>query len=81
VAAWGIGGEPFHFPEQAGYPMGEEHGGATYYMFEVSMNHWKLCKIHIKLLHTYFIGIIFKCDHSFLFAYSGFIKHWIIHFN
>ena len=36
VAAWGIGGEPFHFPEEAGYPVGEEHGGSTYYMFEVS---------------------------------------------
>ena len=35
VAAWGLGGEPFFFPEQAGYPVGEEHGGATYYMFEV----------------------------------------------
>ncbi|XP_023339731.1 DBH-like monooxygenase protein 1 [Eurytemora carolleeae] len=35
VAAWGLGGEPFYFPEEAGYPLGEEHGGATYYMFEV----------------------------------------------
>ena len=36
VAAWGLGGEPFYFPEDAGYPLGNEHGGATYYMFEVS---------------------------------------------
>ena len=36
VAAWGLGGEPFYFPSDAGYPLGEEHGGATYYMFEVS---------------------------------------------
>lgn len=35
VAAWGLGGEPFFFPEEAGYPVGEGHGGATYYMFEV----------------------------------------------
>ena len=35
VAAWGLGGESFHFPREAGYPVGEEHGGATYYMFEV----------------------------------------------
>ena len=37
VAAWGLGGEPFFFPDHAGYPLGEEHGGATYYMFEVSL--------------------------------------------
>ena len=36
VAGWGVGGEPFYFPEEAGYPMGEEHGGSKYYMFEVS---------------------------------------------
>ncbi len=35
AAAWGAGGEAFFFPEEAGYPVGEEHGGATYYMFEV----------------------------------------------
>lgn len=35
VAAWGLGGEAFAFPEEAGYPVGEEHGGATYYMMEV----------------------------------------------
>ena len=35
VAAWGLGGEAFHLPHDAGYPVGEEHGGATYYMFEV----------------------------------------------
>ena len=35
VAAWGLGGEAFAFPPEAGYPVGEEHGGATYYMFEV----------------------------------------------
>ena len=35
VAAWGLGGESFYFPDSAGYPLGEEHGGATYYMFEV----------------------------------------------
>jgi len=34
VAAWGVGGEPFAFPSDAGYPVGEEHGGSTYYMFE-----------------------------------------------
>ena len=35
VAAWGLGGEAFSFPAETGYPVGEEHGGATYYMFEV----------------------------------------------
>ena len=35
VAAWGLGGEPFFFPNDVGYPMGEEHGTASYYMFEV----------------------------------------------
>jgi len=35
VAAWGLGGEAFSFPPEAGYPVGEDHGGATYYMFEV----------------------------------------------
>jgi len=38
VAAWGIGGDAFHFPDEAGYPVGEKHGGATYYMFEVSVS-------------------------------------------
>ena len=35
VAAWGLGGEAFSFPPEAGYPVGEDHGSATYYMFEV----------------------------------------------
>jgi len=35
VASWGVGGDPFYFPPEAGYPVGEEHGGATYYMLEV----------------------------------------------
>lgn len=35
IAAWGLGGEPFFLPDEAGYPVGEEHGGATYYMLEV----------------------------------------------
>ena len=35
VAAWGLGGDPFYFPPEAGYPVGEEHGGATYYMLEI----------------------------------------------
>ena len=58
VAAWGLGGDAFAFPADAGnyyqlfvyyfsflftknlfhisgYPVGEKHGGATYYMFEV----------------------------------------------
>eukprot|EP00095_Tigriopus_kingsejongensis_P000886 snap_masked-scaffold409_size180341-processed-gene-0.2 protein:Tk00886 transcript:snap_masked-scaffold409_size180341-processed-gene-0.2-mRNA-1 annotation:"hypothetical protein DAPPUDRAFT_62540" len=35
VAAWGLGGEPFYLPEEAGYPVGEQHGGSTYYMLEV----------------------------------------------
>ena len=34
VAAWGLGGEAFSFPPEAGYPVGEDHGSATYYMFE-----------------------------------------------
>lgn len=38
VAAWGLGGQPFFFPEEAGYPVGEQHGGATYYMFEVRLS-------------------------------------------
>ena len=37
VAAWGLGGEPFYFPPDAGYPLGEEHGGSTYYMLEVEL--------------------------------------------
>ena len=41
VAGWGVGGEPFAFPEEAGYPVGEEHGGSTYYMFEA---HYDLVK-------------------------------------
>jgi len=45
VAAWGLGGEPFYFPEEAGYPLGEEHGGATYYMFEVGINYSKVSAI------------------------------------
>ena len=36
VAGWGVGGEDFYFPEEAGYPMGEDHGGSKYYMFEVN---------------------------------------------
>ena len=35
VAAWGMGGDPFYFPPEAGYPVGEEHGGSTYYMLEI----------------------------------------------
>ena len=38
VAGWGVGGEDFYFPEEAGYPMGEDHGGSKYYMFEVNNN-------------------------------------------
>ena len=26
VAAWGLGGEAFSFPPEAGYPVGEDHG-------------------------------------------------------
>jgi len=47
VAAWGLGGESFYFPSDAGYPMGEEHGGATYYMFEV---HYENPGLHANIL-------------------------------
>eukprot|EP00096_Caligus_rogercresseyi_P012709 TRINITY_DN5418_c0_g1_i1.p1 TRINITY_DN5418_c0_g1~~TRINITY_DN5418_c0_g1_i1.p1 ORF type:complete len:606 (+),score=135.14 TRINITY_DN5418_c0_g1_i1:292-2109(+) len=35
IAAWGLGGEPFYFPENVGYPLGQNYGGSTYYMFEI----------------------------------------------
>ncbi|XP_050715576.1 uncharacterized protein LOC126998176 [Eriocheir sinensis] len=35
VIAWGVGGEGEMFPEHTGTPMGEEHGGATYFMMEM----------------------------------------------
>ncbi|XP_040579615.1 DBH-like monooxygenase protein 1 [Lepeophtheirus salmonis] len=35
IAAWGLGGEPFYFPEDVGYPLGQNYGGSTYYMFEI----------------------------------------------
>ena len=47
VAAWGLGGDPFYFPEHAGYPVGSEHGGATYYMFEV---HYENPGLHENIL-------------------------------
>ena len=47
VAAWGLGGESFYFPSDAGYPVGQEHGGATYYMFEV---HYENPGLHANIL-------------------------------
>ncbi|XP_050714984.1 uncharacterized protein LOC126997815 [Eriocheir sinensis] len=38
VVAWAVGGEGRMFPEYTGFPIGEEHGGATYYMMEMHYN-------------------------------------------
>ncbi|XP_068222682.1 MOXD1 homolog 1-like [Palaemon carinicauda] len=35
MVAWGIGGEGSFAPEHAGFPLGEDHGGATYFMMEM----------------------------------------------
>ncbi|ROT77268.1 dopamine beta hydroxylase [Penaeus vannamei] len=35
LVAWAIGGEGEVLPDNAGFPIGEEHGGATYFMMEI----------------------------------------------
>ncbi|XP_042233945.1 DBH-like monooxygenase protein 1 isoform X2 [Homarus americanus] len=35
IVAWGIGSEGEMYPEHVGVPLGEEHGGATYFMLEI----------------------------------------------
>ncbi|KAK8380027.1 hypothetical protein O3P69_016584 [Scylla paramamosain] len=34
LIAWAIGGQGEMYPEHAGFPIGEQHGGATYFMME-----------------------------------------------
>ncbi|XP_042880664.1 DBH-like monooxygenase protein 1 isoform X2 [Penaeus japonicus] len=38
IVAWAVGSEGEMFPEHVGVPMGEEHGGATYFMLEIHYN-------------------------------------------
>ncbi|XP_050714988.1 uncharacterized protein LOC126997820 [Eriocheir sinensis] len=35
IIVWAIGGDGEMFPDHAGFPIGEEHGGATYFMMEM----------------------------------------------
>ncbi|XP_064084122.1 DBH-like monooxygenase protein 1 homolog [Macrobrachium nipponense] len=35
LVAWAVGGEGTFIPEHVGFPLGEEHGGATYFMMEL----------------------------------------------
>ncbi|XP_069961322.1 DBH-like monooxygenase protein 1 [Cherax quadricarinatus] len=35
IVAWAIGSEGEMYPEHVGVPLGEEHGGATYFMLEI----------------------------------------------
>ncbi|XP_066941219.1 MOXD1 homolog 1-like [Macrobrachium rosenbergii] len=35
LVAWAVGGEGTFTPKHAGFPLGEEHGGATYFMMEL----------------------------------------------
>ncbi|XP_069169748.1 DBH-like monooxygenase protein 1 [Procambarus clarkii] len=35
IIAWAIGSEGEMYPEHVGVPLGEEHGGATYFMLEI----------------------------------------------
>ncbi|KAK8718834.1 hypothetical protein OTU49_017512, partial [Cherax quadricarinatus] len=34
IVAWAVGGEGEMYPDHAGLPLGEEHGGATYFLME-----------------------------------------------
>lgn len=35
VVAWAVGSEGEMYPEHVGFPLGEKHGGATYFMLEI----------------------------------------------
>ncbi|KAK4288778.1 hypothetical protein Pmani_038210, partial [Petrolisthes manimaculis] len=38
IVAWAVGSEGEMYPDHVGIPMGEEHGGATYFMLEIHYN-------------------------------------------
>ncbi|XP_069946724.1 MOXD1 homolog 1-like isoform X2 [Cherax quadricarinatus] len=38
IVAWVVGGEGEMFPDHVGFPLGEEHGGATYFLMETRYN-------------------------------------------
>ncbi|KAK7083170.1 DBH-like monooxygenase protein 1 [Halocaridina rubra] len=68
IVAWAIGGEGEMFPEHVGFPLGEEHGGATYFMMETHYDNPNLQQgivdnsgiriFHTENLREYDAGII-----------------------
>nr|XP_027217094.1 DBH-like monooxygenase protein 1 [Penaeus vannamei] len=44
IVAWAVGSEGEMFPDHVGVPLGEEHGGATYFMLEIHYNNPNLRK-------------------------------------
>ncbi|XP_068222671.1 MOXD1 homolog 1-like [Palaemon carinicauda] len=44
LVAWAIGGEGNFAPDNVGFPLGEEHGGATYFMMEMHYDNPNLRK-------------------------------------
>ncbi|XP_066941345.1 MOXD1 homolog 1-like [Macrobrachium rosenbergii] len=44
LVAWAVGGEGNMVPENIGFPLGEEHGGATYFMMELHYDNPNLRK-------------------------------------
>ncbi|XP_047468824.1 DBH-like monooxygenase protein 1 [Penaeus chinensis] len=57
LIAWAVGSEGEMFPEHAGFPLGEEHGGATYLMMEIHYDNPQLRKgvadgSGLRILHT-----------------------------
>ena len=74
VAAWGLGGEQFSFPDEAGYPVGEEHGGATYYMFEV---HYDNPGLHGNIVDSSGLEILLTPTHGLPAPYLG-ESYWLV---
>ncbi|XP_068226831.1 DBH-like monooxygenase protein 1 isoform X1 [Palaemon carinicauda] len=44
IIAWAIGGEGSFTPDHVGFPLGEEHGGSTYFMMEMHYDNPNLRK-------------------------------------
>ncbi|KAK7085007.1 DBH-like monooxygenase protein 1 [Halocaridina rubra] len=58
IVAWAVGSEGEMFPEHTGVPLGEEHGGASYFMLEIHYDNPNLRKgvvdsSGVRIFHTY----------------------------
>ncbi|XP_042880997.1 uncharacterized protein LOC122258825 [Penaeus japonicus] len=68
IVTWAIGSDGEMLPDRAGFPMGEEHGGATYLMMEIHYDNPKMKKgvvdssglriFHTEKLREYDAGIL-----------------------